>query len=93
MGLKEIETPNAMISYFAEQLGPLIEKRNKTTHLFILGIDEKGGKRKSIKKRVRQDIAKVISLVYPPELLLANNNINDYLIICLSSFKQRTYLY
>ena len=26
MGLKEIETPNAMISYFAEQLGPLIEK-------------------------------------------------------------------
>ena len=24
MGLKEIETPNAMISYFAEQLGPLI---------------------------------------------------------------------
>ena len=24
--LKEIETPNAMISYFAEQLGPLIEK-------------------------------------------------------------------
>ena len=26
IGLKEIETPNAMISYFAEQLGPLIEK-------------------------------------------------------------------
>lgn len=52
MGLKEIETPNAMISYFAEQLGPLIEKsRNKTTHLFILGIDEKGGKRKSNKEK------------------------------------------
>ena len=52
MGLKEIETPNAMISYFAEQLGPLIEKSEiKTTHLFILGIDEKGGKRKSIKKK------------------------------------------
>ena len=28
-----------------------------------MGIDEKGGKRKSIKKRVRQDIAKVISFV------------------------------
>ena len=26
MGLKEIETPNAMISYYAEQLGPLIQK-------------------------------------------------------------------
>lgn len=94
MGLKEIETPNAMISYFAEQLGPLIEKSEiKQPTYFILGIDEKGGKRKSIKKRVRQDIAKVISLVYPPELLLDNNNINDYLIICLSPFKQRTYLY
>ena len=91
MGLKEIETPNAMICRTTRSTDR--EKRNKTTHLFILGIDEKGGKRKSIKKRVRQDIAKVISLVYPPELLLANNNINDYLIICLSSFKQRTYLY
>lgn len=43
MGLKEIETPNAMISYFAEQLGPLIEKSEiKQPILFILGIDEKG---------------------------------------------------
>ena len=82
-----------MIKDTGENLSTDREKRNKTTHLFILGIDEKGGKRKSIKKRVRQDIAKVISLVYPPELLLADNNINDYLIICLSPFKQRTYLY
>ena len=89
MGLKEIETPNAMISYFAEQLGPLIEKSEikQPTYLYWELM------RKAIKKRVRQDIAKVISLVYPPELLLANNNINDYLIICLSPFKQRTYLY
>lgn len=94
MGLKEIETPNAMISYFAEQLGPLIEKSEikQPTYLYW-ELRRKAGSRKSIKKRVRQDIAKVISLVYPPELLLDNNNINDYLIICLSPFKQRTYLY
>ena len=59
----------------------------------MLGIDEKGGKRKSIKKRVRQDIAKVISLVYPPELLLANNNINDYHSNRELTYTNRIYLF
>ncbi len=36
MGLKEIETPNAMISYFFEQVGPLIENSliNHPIYLF-----------------------------------------------------------
>ena len=76
MGLKEIETPNAMISYFAEQLGPLIEKSEikQPTYLYW-------------------ELMRKAGSGNLPELLLANNNINDYLIICLSPFKQRTYLY
>ena len=38
MGLKEIETPNAMISYFAEQLGPLIEKSEIKQPLSLIHI-------------------------------------------------------